>query len=89
MKLTERPSGLVVPQPKPRRITHPPPEIQDDEKRERAKEAMSQLWDALDLSDCGGICALGFRPTDMHRRLCRIFGQAILGDDCPEKEVLC
>ena len=94
MEMTSRPSGLVVPKPPPKPPPPPPRqfgpmEIQDPEAREKAKKALSDLWDAMGLRDGGGLVF----PLDRHRRdvnygLYYFVGEALLGDECPEGESL-
>lgn len=89
MEFEQRRSGLAVPKKKP----EPPArqygllEIQDDERRDIAKEALSLLWDAMDLSHPGGIVLKGSHHTT-HSQVYWIVGQMLLGDECPEKEIL-
>lgn len=83
----KRQSGLVVPKEQPKR-KYGPTEIQDEQLRELAKDAMSQLWDAMELSwpSCG-IHMPGSRIShELHYQAYRYIGQMILGKDYPEKE---
>ena len=86
MKLEQMESGLVVP------VTPAPPvryahmrgalEITNDQLRDKAIEAMVTLWDAMALTTNS--------PTidqDHRRNLWTCFGEMILGDDLPEREV--
>lgn len=67
-------------------------EIQDPAKRELAKQALSMLWDAMDLSDGGG-CGIQLpnKPSkELHEAYWRLYGclgGLLLGSECPEKEV--
>ena len=65
-------------------------EIQDEDKRELAREALSKLWDAMELTSRMGIRI----PGDPDAGVNAIYGQAyyflgrmLLGEECPEKEV--
>ena len=94
MELHERKSGLVVPKekPKPPARRYGPTEIQDQERRETARQAFLLLWDALDLTNPpGGIILPGGVSRELHEfyyRFYRFMGEALLGEDCPEKEQL-
>ena len=94
MELEQRQSGLVVPRqkPEPPKRHYGPMEIQDDSKREMAAEALSKLWDAMSLSCGGGGIRLPGIPSreihDAYYQAYRFVGELLLGDDCPEKEVL-
>ncbi len=92
MKTEQRKSGLIVPKQKPPTPTHTynALEIQDEDKRKRAKEALSQLCDAMDLPRGGG-CAIGPEASiHNHRRdfYC-FFAKMLLGKDYPDFEELC
>ena len=87
------PSGLAVPSsppPKPPPIRRPL-ELRDPQKREQAKAALSQLWDAMGLSS-GGHRLLEEHPTvtehEAYYQAYRFVGEMLLGDECPEKEML-
>lgn len=90
--MERRPSGLVVPKPPPEpppRRPYGPTEIQDPEARKKAKEGLTLLWDAMGLRDGGGLVF----ALDRHRRDVRYgvyysFGEALLGEECPEGETL-
>lgn len=92
MKVKETKSGLVIPvsQEKPKRRLGFY-EIHDEDKREKAIKAMSDLWDALDLSKGGGGIVLpeSNNHTELHMNLYKLLGETILGKDCPIKEILC
>lgn len=65
-------------------------EIQDEEKREMAKKAMDLLWDAMDLgSGKNAIHISGYDTYDLYWNTYWMVGKMLLGDDTPEKEVLC
>ena len=65
-------------------------EIRNDSDRELAKEALSKLWDAMDLSSGGGGISFPDKPDrETHRHYYTIYryvGQMLLGEECPEKE---
>ena len=65
-------------------------EIQDPAKRELAKQALSMLWDAMDLSDGGGGIRLpDSQSRELHEAYWRLYGclgGLLLGNECPEKE---
>lgn len=65
-------------------------QIQDEEHRRMAKEALSLLWDALSLSSGGGGIQLPDKPPfGVYYALYRFVGELLLGpDDYPEKEML-
>ena len=97
LRMEKRESGLVVPATPP--APKPPPkrkrgplELQDHDSRELAKEAFSKLWDAMDLSvPCGGLRMKGNPSPEAYEAYCQAYqfvGKMLLGDDCPEKEVL-
>ena len=56
MEFEERQSGIVVPKNKPQQPSHQygQLEIQDEKRRALAVEALSKLWDAMNLSSPGG-----------------------------------
>lgn len=90
MELEQRHSGLVVPKAR----SEPPSrqygllEIKDEERRAIAKEALSLLWDAMDLSRGSGGIVLKNDAHKTHYQIYRIVGEMLLGDECPEKEQL-
>ena len=94
----DRKSGLVVPavprvEPKPPARAYEPLEIQDEERREMAKDALSKLWDALDLSrgPGGGLRLPGMPGAEgyaAHEQARCFIGEMLLGDDRPSKEIL-
>lgn len=67
-------------------------EVEESEDREAVKAALSDLLDALKLSDgVGGIRLPGMAGPEKRKAwfaLYRYVGEALLGQDCPEKEVL-
>ena len=83
MEMQSRPSGLVVPKPPPEPPPRSPVEIQDPEARETARDGLNLLWDAMDLSsgDDGWL-------YHQHLSLWQFVGEELLGDDCPDREVL-
>ena len=88
MDVEQRRSGLVVLKAKPEipQRRYGVTEVRGEENRERVAAALLQLWDALDLS-----CSVDFRPNEergCHYRLYRHVGEMLLGEDCPEKEIL-
>lgn len=89
-KFVEKPSGLVVPQEKPakRKRRYANHEVQDDKQREKVAEALSLLWDGLELSKGGGGICLNDN-YDLHYHLYENLGILLLGLDCPIKEVQC
>ncbi len=93
---TERtPGGIVIPKPRPAepKQSRPPLEIQDEDRREEAKRALSKLWDAMELGRGHfGTEANPFRERavgDAHYQVYRYMGEMLLGDDCPEHEMWC
>lgn len=94
MDLERRQSGLVVPkqEPKPPKRRYGPLEIQDEDKRELAAEALSKLWDAMDLSHVGSGIQMpgtsGAAATEVYYQVYNFVGELVLGEDCPVKEVL-
>lgn len=64
-------------------------EIQDKERRELAAMALAQLWDAMNLSSPSQIEFPGesLKIHEERYALYRLVGEAILGEDCPEKEI--
>jgi hypothetical protein len=87
-------SGLLVPeQPRaPPKRRYGPTEIQDEDRRRLAEEGLLKLWDAMQLSDGGcGIRLPGYtgvRLRDVYTQVYHYVGKMLLGEDCPEKEVL-
>lgn len=71
MEVQERPSGLVVPKEKPQQPErrYGPLEISDSERREVAKNALSALWDAMELSHPSGILSPSSAPYETHWKL--------------------
>lgn len=90
MDFKERESGLVVPKQKSQKPEHQygPLEIREEDKRELAVKALDMLWDAMSLTYTHGIGGPGWRFGRDYYRLFRFVGEALLGDDCPEKEQL-
>ena len=93
MVMEERESGLFVPkqEPEPPKRRYAPLELQDEERRALASEALSKLWDAMSLSAGGGIRLPG-QPSvtdqEAYSHAYRFIGEMLLGEDCPEKEVM-
>lgn len=84
-------STLLVPTTKPKqppRNLHPS-EITEPEKRELAKQALSLLWDAMDLTRGNTFRTADSDRREFHRLAYRHIGEMLLGPDCPEKEQLC
>lgn len=93
MEMQERKSGLVVPkekrEPPPRR--YGPTEIQEEERRVLAKQAMLLLWDAMGLANPGGTVLSGTAVPELREAYYRLYcfvGEFILGEDCPEGDEL-
>jgi hypothetical protein len=91
MEMKENESGILVPVEKPKKKLNEfgVLEILDDAKRELAKKALSDLWDAMELSKNGSI---RFPNTDRKKEWRRMFdlvAPALLGEDAPYKEELC
>lgn len=64
-------------------------EIQNEDRRKMAAEALSLLWDAMELSGSdAGIKLPGSENRAKYRQAYLHIGKMLLGDDCPEKEVL-
>lgn len=89
MQYEQRESGIVVPKEKPEKPKrkYGVLEIQDEKRRELATEALSKLWDALELSDGRGYIGEDRARYDIYYKLYRFIGEMSLGEDCPEKEV--
>ena len=93
MDMTERESGLVVPAVKPEPVEvfqgHPL-EIQNEERRERAKVVLEELWDVMCLSSDGGICLPGEAKAkyEAYWQAYHFVGELLLGRECPEREEL-
>jgi len=89
MKAKKLESGLIVPveQPKPKRKLTNTLELGDHENREDAIEALSLLWDALDLTKGGGLII----PDKYESRMLmwEYVAKSLVGKDAPYKEVLC
>lgn len=96
MELQQHKSGLVIPkqkeEPKKPWRGHVL-ELRDNDKRERAKKVLLQLWDIMELSDTGysGI----HLPNEISKEASQSYwlayhhiGDLLLGKDCPEKEQL-
>jgi len=94
MEFEHHPSGLVVPKPKPEQPQrrYGPLEIQNEERRAAAREALLGLWDAIDLSrPPGGIRFLDDSTPvqyEMHDKLYRLLAEVLLGPDYPQRDVL-
>ena len=69
--------------PEPPKRRYGPTEIHNEEMRAQAVEGLSKLWDAMDLSS--GHFGVG---GQMYYQLYCYIGEMLLGEDCPEKEVL-
>jgi hypothetical protein len=90
MEAIERPSGLVVPKPKPEKPPrqYGPLEIRDDEQRVRVKEVLSELWEAMGLHrGCGVVLenTPGPKKRAAQRQLYQMLSKFLLGDDGPEE----
>lgn len=92
MKLERRDSGLVVAkeEEKPRQSSdekHDKLQIQDEDKRALAQEALGMLWDAMSLEEIGTRPNFpvpgddGTRVTAHHQAYWYL-GRMLLGDDC-------
>ena len=60
-------------------------------RREKARKAMLELWDALDLTRGYPVQLpndVEPKVKEIHYELYFNFGKAILGEACPEKEVM-
>lgn len=88
----QRECGLIVPKakPAPPERKYAPLELPTVEQRRVAKDALSMLWDAMELSSPPGIVLPGRSQEayDAHYQAYRYVGEMLLGKDCPEKEVL-
>lgn len=95
MKLEQLQSGLVVLLQKPEKPKrrYGPLEIQDEELRRTATEGLSKLWDAMQLSEGGRRIrlpgGLGSEAYAAHYQAYCHIGKMLLGEDCPDREVLC
>lgn len=87
MEFTQRASGLAVPKEKPQkpRRVYGASELQDEDRREEARQALNYLWDAMELSNVSRI-VLNDKPN-MYRKLYDYVGTVLLGDDVPEREI--
>ena len=92
MKTETRSSGLVVPVHEPteaeqqkRRST--PLEIANPELRKKAKDALRDLWDAMELREGYGILTDHARYEAWYQAW-RYMGKMLLGKDCSDDEVL-
>lgn len=85
MKTTESDSGLILPvqKPEPPKRTYGPLEIQDAERRKEAREAIKDLWDAMQLTN-GSLWSDSKERYDAHYRLWHYVGEMLLGEDCPK-----
>lgn len=83
-------SGLIVPKQrkKPERI-YGALEIEDEENRQLAAEALTMLWDALELSKRGVFQTPQDVKREAWRQIYDYIGKMLLGEDLPEREVLC
>ena len=92
MNLTERDSGLIVPeQPveppaRPQRV-YGPLEIQDAEKRRVAHTALVFLWEAMELEKGDHLGGSRARYA-AHLQTWKYMGEMLLGEDCPDCLVL-
>ena len=97
MEFEELPdSGLVVPKQKPEKPPRRfgPTELTDPKKRELASEGLNKLWDAMDLSQGGGIQlegAASHQLQAMRRQLYMCLAESLLCDEYTlyEREKLC
>ena len=90
MECEQRPSGLVVPKPRPQKSPqkYGVLEVQDDEQRKDVRDALKALWDALEL-ERGGCCLGSPRLLwEAHYRAWRYIGEMLLDTDCPDYDVL-
>jgi len=87
MEFTQRASGLAVPKEKPQKPkrVYAASELQDEDRRDEARQALNYLWDAMELSRGGGIF-INDKPN-MYRKLYDYVGSVLLGDDVPEREI--
>lgn len=78
-------SGLVIPQERPKQPQRRLGllEVKDPDDREKVAAVLSDLWDALKLTEWSQ-----FRREEHEAwyRMYRYMGESLLGDDCPEKE---
>lgn len=95
MKLTETKSGLLIPKekesPKSLPKKYPFLEIQDENKRQQAKDALLILWEALSLGSnrCGGIVIPdNYERGDLHLNMYDFFAKTIIGES-PHGESKC
>jgi hypothetical protein len=89
-----RESGsLLIPVSKTPKPTHAygPLEVQGEEERKEAARILLELWNVLDLRRPPGRFGSGCERAryDAHEQAWYSFGKMILGEDCPEEEVLC
>lgn len=87
----QRQSGLITPvqppQEPPRQ--YGPLELQDKVDREATKLALAQLWRAAGMDRGMGIVFPGHSPgqSEARRKLWKILGEMLLGDDCQSCEI--
>lgn len=90
MDFVERASGIVVPkQPEPDvdRRKYGSMEVHTQGRREKVKDALLALWDALDLSHWRHLTdPIHAEQHDDQLRLYRFVGESLLGDECPTRE---
>ncbi len=84
-------SGLVVPAHKEEK-THFPPrgpmEIINEDQREATKEALVALWNVMGLTERSGLFSGREGAHDARRELWFYFAKTVLGEDCPDMEVM-
>lgn len=89
----QKDSGLLVPEEKRAAVTKPEPFRGAcglrGARRERVIAALDALWDALDLSSGSGILGSSFQDRQRRYYAFRVFGEYLVGEDCPEKEQKC
>lgn len=89
-KYEELASGLIVPKEPPPKRKYRRLEIQGEENRVKAKEALIKLWSAMGLN-CPPRGIFMDRTQEEYDILFvqyKVFAQLILGEDAPEGEIL-
>lgn len=89
MEFSVTKSGLAIPAEKPKRPPrrYGPLELQDEDQRESAKAALLSLWDAADLSRSESFVLPGAASAEAQRKVYRLLGEMLLGNECPGREV--
>lgn len=91
-EFNQKESGLIVPVEKPPHAVplprYGPIEIQDASDRQKASEALKQLWYAAGLHRRGGIPLPGSECRDIRYTAWELLAKILLGDEAPYGEEL-